>query len=293
MRSASGEGRLATSPRLPSAACGLLLLVVLVLLAADDCGAFVVVSSPLAAAAAPAAARPPASSRRRRRPATAIHRTPSAGGRAKNVGDGDEDDGANENGDGGDLRGGGGGGSSVFFRDDGDPCPVEDLCVSPHPSLTARDVVATCLTALIEYGGEFGLRVCRDFSSDRCRAALLGGSPEQFSSEYAGNPVLAHLVECGDWRVLSEGPVIAGTRHRGDMQTILIAATRQKKDRRREEPVEEKKAGGDDGDGGSASAAAGERRFLWTLQKERRPPLQDCWIIHEVLYTENAFQQTL
>ena len=36
----------------------------------------------------------------------------------------------------------------------------------------------------------------------------------------------------------------------------------------------------------------GKIRYLWTLQKERRPPRQDCWLVHEVLFTKNAFQQT-
>lgn len=37
----------------------------------------------------------------------------------------------------------------------------------------------------------------------------------------------------------------------------------------------------------------GGRTFLWTLQQERRPPRQGCWIIHEVIYVKNAFQLTL
>jgi hypothetical protein len=32
---------------------------------------------------------------------------------------------------------------------------------------------------------------------------------------------------------------------------------------------------------------------LWTLQQERRPPRQGCWLIHEVLYVKNAFELTL
>jgi hypothetical protein len=44
----------------------------------------------------------------------------------------------------------------------------------------------------------------------------------------------------------------------------------------------------------AANASSKEpRTFLWTLQQERRPPLQGCWIIHEVLYVKNAYAQTI
>lgn len=36
----------------------------------------------------------------------------------------------------------------------------------------------------------------------------------------------------------------------------------------------------------------GRRRFLWTVQKEVRPPRQHCWLVHEVLFTQNAIHQT-
>ena len=36
-----------------------------------------------------------------------------------------------------------------------------------------------------------------------------------------------------------------------------------------------------------------ERKFLWTLQQQRRPPDQGCWLVHECLYVENAIEQTL
>jgi hypothetical protein len=79
--------------------------------------------------------------------------------------------------------------------------------------------------------------------------------------------VFGYLVNCNDWETLSIGPVIEGTATRGAMQTVLMAAF--------------------------AGSSAEPRTFLWTLQRERRPPLQGCWIIHEVLYVKNAYAQTI
>lgn len=36
-----------------------------------------------------------------------------------------------------------------------------------------------------------------------------------------------------------------------------------------------------------------DRKFLWTLQKERRPPRQGCWLVHECIVVENSFSMTL
>ena len=84
---------------------------------------------------------------------------------------------------------------------------------------------------------------------------------------YASNPVFGYLVNCDEWQTLSIGPVIKGTATRGDMQTVLMAALSAENNK--------------------------SQTFLWTLQRERRPPLQGCWIIHEVLYVKNAYAQTL
>ena len=139
----------------------------------------------------------------------------------------------------------------------------DDFLPNPNPDLTAQDVVNACMSTMLQRQ-DAGLEVCFNFSSDQCRAAL-GGSLEKFV-QYATNPVFGFLVKCIDWEIVSIGPVIPGTPTRGAMQTILLDAKQE-----------------DDG----------ARRFLWTLQQERRPPRQGCWIIHEVIYVKNAFALTL
>lgn len=137
-----------------------------------------------------------------------------------------------------------------------------DFLPYPHPELTALDVVTICMETLQD-NTQDGIQVCFEFSTDRCRAAL-GGSLEKFKV-YATNPVFGYLVHCRDYSIVNTGPVIAGTPTRGAMQTVLM-------------------------DAGPESES---RRFLWTLQQERRPPRQGCWIIHEVVYVKNAYALTL
>ena len=143
----------------------------------------------------------------------------------------------------------------------------DDFLPDPNPSLEAIDVLSACMGTMLQRQ-EAGLEVCWRFSSDRCRAAL-GGSLERFA-QYATNPVFGYLVNCADYQVISVGPTIKGTPTRGDMQTILMEA-KQCNDKVEEFP----------------------RRFLWTFQKERRPPRQNCWMIHEVIYVKNAYALTL
>lgn len=144
----------------------------------------------------------------------------------------------------------------------------DDFLPQPNPSLAPSDVLSACM-ATLQSRRDAGLEVCFNFSSDRCRAAI-GGSLEKFA-EYATNPVFGYLVQCGDYEVLSVGPEITGTPTRGAMQTILMEA-KQGEDRAIDEF---------------------SRRFLWTFQKERRPPRQNCWVIHEVIYVKNAYMLTL
>jgi hypothetical protein len=92
-----------------------------------------------------------------------------------------------------------------------------------HESMTAEDVVTTCMDALQQNDNpseNTGLKVCFNLSSDRCRAAL-GGNLDDFIS-YANNPTFGTMINAKDFVVLSVGPVIPATKTRGAMQTVLI-----------------------------------------------------------------------
>ena len=84
---------------------------------------------------------------------------------------------------------------------------------------------------------------------------------------FAGNPVFKQLINAREWKVLSIGPEINAGMTRGAMKTVLISV----------KPM---------------NADFNERKFLWTLQKERRPPRQGFWLVHECIAVENAFGMT-
>lgn len=191
--------------------------------------------------------------------------------------------------------------------------PTTELVARPTPELDGLQVVNICMEALQEKTANAALEVCFGFSSDRCRAAV-GGTLEEFV-RYADNPVFGTLVNCDTYKILSVGPIIPGASsgmgaRRGEMQTFLVEITegmsmktvmKEAEQRTRKRPtVEERlrqrelkaKGGVEEPSQERSMVDAGKRRFLWTLQKEVRPPRQDCWLVHEVLFTKNAFHQT-
>jgi hypothetical protein len=146
-----------------------------------------------------------------------------------------------------------------------------DFLPNPNTELSAQDVVQACMDTLLQDSTQ-GLEVCFAFSSDRCRSAI-GGSLDRFN-EYAQNPVFQYLVLCNDYNILRVGPIIEGTQTRGAMQTCLMSAIHTQSNNENE-------------------SNSSSRQFLWTLQQERRPPKQGCWMVHEVLFVNNAYMQTI
>ena len=177
-----------------------------------------------------------------------------------------------------------------------------DLLPNPNPTFQAIDVVHACMDTFIEnrHDSKVGLDVCFAFSNDRCRAAI-GGNINEFY-QYATNPTFTYLTSCVSYRIISMGPIIQGTTHRGSMQTVLIDVIPSittsmiqpsSKPSQQYPSKTNTKQQSSNQNSSCNNTPAPPRRFLWTLQQERRPPLQHCWMIHEVLYTKNAFQQTL
>lgn len=202
---------------------------------------------------------------------------------------------------------------------DKDILPTDEDIAFPCPDIDAVQVTTLCLDALKNMRrSDLALEVCFNFSTDRCRAAV-GGSLEKFL-QYAANPVFGALVHCDDYEIVSIGPIIPGGQHRGAMQTVLLDVQKQQEkgvgganqvveqQQQKKRPTAEERAAArrrqerlqrqerdddDDNDKEEPVVDDGKRRFLWTLQKERRPPRQDCWLIHEVLFVKNAYALTL
>lgn len=153
-----------------------------------------------------------------------------------------------------------------FFSPD-QPQMIECELPVPNPEMTSDEVISMCVGGLQSNSEPYpnaGLEINFNFSSDRCRA-IQGGSLSNFI-EFANNPTFGSMINAKSWRVLSVGPVIRGTQTRGDMQTFLVNIV---------------------------PASGNKRQFVWTLQKERRPPRSGCWLVHEVLYRDHAFSTTL
>lgn len=218
---------------------------------------------------------------------------------------------------------------------------LEDVMASyPNPHYTAIDVVTICMQSLHACSvPSDALSVCFVFSSDQCRAAV-GGTLTEFI-KYANNPIFGSLVQCEQYKIVSIGPIISPSQHRGEMQTVLIeitksrtktmgstiptpaaataaAVSQQQQPRQQRRPTIEERMrareqrhvaaqggrpqdvdgvvvdddGANDSNNKDDNSNNNKRIFLWTLQRERRPPRQDCWLVHEVLDKKNAFLQT-
>jgi hypothetical protein len=177
-----------------------------------------------------------------------------------------------------------------------------DFLPSPNTVFTAENVVFACMDTLMQDQVQ-GLEVCYAFSSDRCRAAI-GGSLDRFQ-EYAKNPIFSYLIHCSEWNILRMGPIIPGTNHRGAMQTCLMSVRSSTESSSLLSsspsssslftfpPSLSSSPNDDENTTPTSPLTYSDHRFLWTLQQERRPPYESCWMIHEVLFVKNAYQQTL
>eukprot|EP00536_Pseudo-nitzschia_multiseries_P008969 jgi/Psemu1/325431/estExt_fgenesh1_pg.C_2390011 len=148
---------------------------------------------------------------------------------------------------------------------------------------TPGEIVSMCMTSL--QGAETeraGLEMCYNFSSDSCRMAN-GGSLESFL-RYANNPTFQSMVRCDRWELVNVGPEIPGTNTRGAMRTVLVHVVPRQT---------ETQHGTSTGAGQQQQQQRKERKFLWTFVKERRPPRQGHFLVHECIAVDNSFAHTL
>ena len=156
---------------------------------------------------------------------------------------------------------------------------IESELPTPHPDIPPEEVVPLVMNALQhndDPSPNAGLEINFNFSSDRCRATR-GGDLKSFI-QYAQNPTFQSMIGCDKWTILSTGPLIEGTNTRGPMQTFLVQITPANKE---------------DNAYFKVDGVVKKRTFLWTLQRERRPPRANCWLIHEVLHSVNAYSMTM
>ena len=144
----------------------------------------------------------------------------------------------------------------------------------PSPELSPHDVVLACMVAMQENdvpdevaraGEDWGYRYNWQFFSGMVRANWRG-DVDEFVREEKNN--LNGIANC-DWFETEEATMmhIAGTATRGAIVKVVVAV------RCRD------------------AVPMASRKFLWTLQQERRPPQVGCWLITSVLAMDRALDQ--
>jgi len=149
---------------------------------------------------------------------------------------------------------------------------VASIPRTPSPEIHPFDVVKACHVAL-KYNDQplpnSGFATCFAFADSMCRATA-GPRNQKTTLEdfirYANNPTFGSMKNMRSYDFLGDINIIAGSPTRGALATQLVEIETQ--------------------DGRM-------RKFLWTLQQQRRPPLQGCWLVRECLATERAYYQTL
>jgi len=153
------------------------------------------------------------------------------------------------------------------------------LPMRPSPSLSADDVCSACTDGLQQPDEptlDAGYERLFYFMTYACRKAVTarqGAESLANFTKYAElSPAVQPFVRAASMR-RSEATIIAGTVHRGEMATVAVdvaidAGFRHPSGFERQ---------GDSDDGPEIL------RFGVRLQKERRPPLQGCWLITEIL----------
>ena len=140
----------------------------------------------------------------------------------------------------------------------------EKFITFPSRDYAPTEVLQMCMDGLMENNEPYsnaGIEICWNFSSDQCRAAHQG-SFEKFI-EFA-TPAFSHMANAEGWTLHSKGALIEGTATRGPMQSFLVSVV--------------------------SKSGMEERNVHWVLQRERRPPNQDCWLIQECRSSEKSTQ---
>lgn len=170
---------------------------------------------------------------------------------------------------------------------------------SPTPELGPREVAQAICRGLqhVDLPTESkGVERIFRFATYECRAALTarrgssagnGGeadcaaSLERFLGMYeeASMQALFPLVRCPSFTI-GDPTLIAATQTRGAIATLVVAIGGGEEYRYRSGFAKGEAA---DASPYAAAAQSGEELVRFTLQQERRPPLQGCWLVSEVL----------
>lgn len=168
-------------------------------------------------------------------------------------------------------------------------CPEE-----PDPTLTPETVARTVARSLqfVDYPYEHaGLERCYDFLTFDCRKAVTGrqggASVERFVQYGQLAPALqpfmgAQSIQLGEAATTYTPPQ---PPHRGALASLGVTVTGA-------EILQLRHPSGLERTSGGRTVAATQpvvTHMVLRLEQQRRPPLQDCWLVREVLDVRYAF----
>jgi hypothetical protein len=154
------------------------------------------------------------------------------------------------------------------------------LPAEPSEALSPNDVVSVLCRGLQHNhipSCDTGLRRLFAFATYECRAALTarkGKETVERFMKYAESPALVALLGCRSFKLLGEPTVIVGTQTRGALATQVVVV---------EETLGFRFRSGHERPEAERAEETRSERYLFTLTLERRPPLQGCWLVKELL----------
>ena len=181
---------------------------------------------------------------------------------------------------------------------------VSELPEGPALHLTPHDIVISCMVALqendsaehvVSKGVEWGRRFNWKFFGGMVRANW-HGDIDTFVREAVNNPT--GLANC-EWFNTEEDTIkmLPGTQTRGatckmivSVRPFAFAPVEQPATPDTGRLINPARPRGPALD--VVPQPAKERKFLWTLQRERRPPQEGCWLISSVLAVDRALYET-
>jgi hypothetical protein len=163
---------------------------------------------------------------------------------------------------------------------------------TPTPNLDPRQLVDSALRALVPstttppttsatITQDDALRRLFAHATYECRAALTARKGKDCADRFVQHAPSSHalgaILRAYSYAISAETTLIAGTPTRGALATQLVAIQELASPRHPSGHLrsEEERA--------ATASEMNEELFLFTLQQARRPPLDDCWLVHGIV----------
>jgi len=160
--------------------------------------------------------------------------------------------------------------------------------LAPSPELSVEEVAKATVRGLQRRDTPHpmaGIERLYNFATYKCRKAVTArqgaDSLERFVQYTETSPAIRPFIACDGVRWLDTPTIIEGTKTRGRLATIPVEIIARKGFRH---PSGFERAGADD-----VKDEYETRRFVLRLEQQRRPPLQDCWLVDELLDVRHVF----